>query len=196
MGTFRRSIGIVIAAAVVGVAVIVASSGDSSPASTNPGAFSWVRPTALPASWDAVRLPDSPASLPIPAGWHVAHGDPGTQTAELTGPGGTIDGYLNATPQQGEERLGNWDEFRVDHNRDEEDHDVKLLASATDLHFAGATGSCVIDAYVTSSDHRYREIACIVAGASTTTVIVAAAPPQRWQAEKVELQRAITSFTT
>lgn len=161
-----------------------------------PQSFAWVRPSPLPPSWSSLALPDSPASLPVPAGWHRAHGDPGTMTAELRGPGGEIEGYLNATPQQGEETLENWGEFRVEHNRDEEERDVELLASAPGLAFATGTGSCVLDSYLTSSERPYREIACIVAGPSATTVIVAAAPPRRWDAEGAVLRRAIQSFTT
>jgi hypothetical protein len=189
--------GIAIAAlAAVAVIAVANGSGEGATPAFRAGALSWVRPTPLPPSWSTLPVPGSPAALPLPAGWHPANGDPGTRTAELLGPGGEIEGYLNATPRQGDESLGDWGDFRVEHNRDEEDHDVELLASATGLRFTSATGSCVIDSYVTSSDHRYREIACIVAGASTTTVIVAAAPPRRWQAERAELERAVTSFTT
>jgi hypothetical protein len=49
---------------------------------------------------------------------------------------------------------------------------------------------------VTTSGHRYREIACIVAGRSRTTVIVGAAPPRMWGAERPAIERAIDSFTT
>ena len=59
-----------------------------------------------------------------------------------------------------------------------------------------ATGSCVMDDYTTASDHRYREVACIVSGRSATTVMVGAAPPRRWQAEASTIERAISSFTT
>lgn len=189
----------IVAAALVTASVVALASGSGTgvpdPAA-HENSFAWMRPTPLPASWSSLRLPDSPAALPVPPGWHAAHGDPGTKTAELTGPSGEIFGYLNATPQQGEETLANWDEFRVDHNRDEEDHEVELLASASGLSFPSGKGSCVVDSYLTSSDHPYREIACIVAGPSATTVIVAAAPPARWKAEQEDLRRAITSFTT
>jgi hypothetical protein len=183
--------------AVGAVALANASGGGgSAPVVLRAEALAWVRPTQAPASWSSLRLPGSPAVLPVPPGWHAAHGDPGTRTAELTGPDGEIDGYLNATPQQGEESLANWGEFRVEHNRDEEDRDVQLLASAGGLEFPTGTGSCVLDSYLTSSDHRYREIACIVAGPQASTVIVGAAPPERWAAEQNVLRRAITSFTT
>jgi len=109
---------------------------------------------------------------------------------------GTIVGYLNATPQEGRETLSDWGSFRIDHNGDEGDHDIKLLATAQGLRLAGGRASCVIDDYQTISDRHYREIACLVAGRSSTTVIVAAAPPSRWHAERSLLQRAVSAFTT
>lgn len=189
----------IVAAALIAASVLALASGsggEGAPAALDPHDFAWVRATPAPPSWSSLPLPGSPAALPVPPGWRAAHGDPGTRTAELTGAGGAIDGYLNATPQQGDETLEDWAEFRVDHNRDEEDRDVKLLASATGLAFPSGRGSCVLDSYLTSSDRRYREIACIVAGTAATTVVVAAAPPARWNAEQDELRRAITSFTT
>jgi hypothetical protein len=54
----------------------------------------------------------------------------------------------------------------------------------------------VLDSYRTESGHRYREIACIVAGRSATTVIVGAAPPARWAHEAPTIERAIEDFTT
>jgi hypothetical protein len=180
------------------MAIALAGCGGSDPATAQsaPAAFSWLRPDPVPSSWTALRLSGSPASLPLPSGWRPAHGDPGTRTAELEESGEAIDGYLNATPQQGKESLADWSEFRVDHNRDEGDRDVKLVAAASGLHFQKATGSCVLDSYRTSTDNRYREIACIVAGRTATTVIVGAAPPGRWAMEAPTLERAIAGFTT
>jgi hypothetical protein len=200
----RHWIAIFTAAAVVVAAVLVASNRGSTgasapqvrPPAVHPTAFGWARPTGVPASWATLPLPNSPARLPIPSGWHPAESDRGTRTAELKGASGQIDGYLNATPQQGQETLANWAKFRIDHNGEEGDRNVRLIAAASGLRFRKATGSCVLDSYVTSSAHRYREIACILAGRSATTVIVAAAPPRRWAAEAPALERAITSFTT
>jgi hypothetical protein len=131
----------------------------------------------------------------VPPGWRSTDGDPGTRTAISRGPSGRIAGYLNATPRQGAETAANWSAFRVAHNRDEGDRDVRLQAAATGLRFRGASGSCVLDSYRTESGARYREMACIVSGRSTT-VIVAAAPPQRWPAEAPTIERAIADFTT
>ena len=78
--------------------------------------------------------------------------------------GGEILGYLNVTPQQGEETLDDWSSFRPAHNREEGDTDLVPLASATALRFRGGVGSCVKDRYATESEHHYVELACIVRG--------------------------------
>jgi hypothetical protein len=192
----RIWIGSVGAAAVLVVLVVLAGGTGSTPSHRRSAGFSWFSARPLPSSWSALRLPASPAALPLPPGWHRAAGDAGTETAELTGDDGHIEGYLNATPQQGKETLEDWSAFRPEHNRDEGLADVTLLGAAGGLSFTGARGSCVLDDYVTGTRQRYREIACIVGGRTATTVIVAAAPPRRWVAERPVLRRAIESFTT
>jgi hypothetical protein len=185
--------------ALVGIAAFAAVGRGGGGADTprlHPHAFDWLRPGSVPGSWSARLLPASPARLPVPPGWRSARSDPGTRTVISRGPSGEIAGYLNATPRQGEESLANWGSFRVDHNREEGDRDVELLAAASGLRFATGRGSCVLDSYRTESDARYRELACIVAGRAATTVIVAAAPPRRWRAEAPTLRRAIATFTT
>jgi hypothetical protein len=119
--------------------------------------------------------------------------DPGTVTAALRR-NGTITGYLNITPQGGDETLANWASFRPAHNREEGDRNLVPLASASGLRFTNGHGSCVKDSYSTSTDRRYTEIACIVRGNEATTVIVGAAPPGQWDRFSPILQRAITSF--
>jgi hypothetical protein len=141
-------------------------------------------------------LPDGSASLAYPAGWRAIRSDPGTVTAALRARDGGIRGYLNATPQQGEETLATWSSFRVEHNRDEGDVHVEPVASATNLGFRSAHGSCVIDTYTSSTGDPYREIACIVAGQSATTVIVGAAPRDQWQQQAPAIERALSSFLT
>lgn len=193
-----RLIGVLVAAAVLAGAVtaLVLGGGGGRSVAADPAALAWLHPNRPGRDWSTLRLPGSPASLPVPPGWHAADGDPGTQTAELTTADGTIEGYLNATPREGEETPANWADFRVDHNREEGDRDVTLLAAATGVKFGGATGSCVVDSYVTSSAHTYREVACLVTGPSAATVVVAAAPPGRWHTAGGQLRRAIESFTT
>jgi hypothetical protein len=181
------------------VAVAVADRGGRDSRQTATGdtaAFAWLHPGVVPAGWTTRRLSGSPARLPAPPGWRPAAGDPGTATVVSRDASGAIVGYLNATPRQGDESAANWSSFRVAHNREEGDRDVRLLAAAAGLRFRSATGSCVIDSYLTTSGNRYREIACIVSGRSATTVIVAAAPPSHWALEAPVLERALNSFTT
>ncbi len=203
MITRRNSLALAIPVALIALLAMVAvalaaraGSGAKPHVGSRPGAFAWLQPEAAPQAWRTLRLPGSDGGLSAPASWAPARSDPGTKTLVERGPSGGIVGYLNATPRQGDENAADWAGFRVAHNRGEGDRDVRLLASARDLPFRSATGSCVIDSYLTSSGIRYREIACLVAGRSSTTVIVAAAPPSRWHSEGSLLQRAINAFTT
>jgi hypothetical protein len=134
--------------------------------------------------------------MAYPLRWRSIRSDPGTVSAATRAESGAIRGYLNATPQQGAETLGSWSSFRIDHNGDEGDVNVRQVASATGLRFRDAHGSCVIDDYTSSTGRDYREIACIVAGASATTVVVGAAPPAEWAQQGPAIERAISSFIT
>jgi hypothetical protein len=182
---------------IVAVALAAGGGSESKPhLAPRPTAFAWLHPTVVPAGWRTLHLAGSAAGLSAPASWEPARSDAGTKTLVSRGPSGGIIGYLNATPRQGDEKAAGWARFRVAHNRDEGDLDVRRLASARDLHFRSATGSCVMDSYRTSSGNRYREIACLVAGRAATTVIVASAPPSRWHAERPLLEQAVNAFTT
>ena len=167
------------------------TSGPSAPA--NPAAFAWVHSAPAPSGWKTRSLPSGDATLAYPPGWRPIKTDPGTVTTARKA-GGQIVGYLNITPQGGDETLANWASFRPAHNREEGDHDVVATASATGLRFRNGQGSCVKDDYSTSSSARYREIACIVRGAAATTVIVGAAPPALWSRFSPTIERAVSSF--
>ena len=171
-------------------------SGSSSGADARSPAFSWLRPSAPPRAWEASELPDGSASMAYPLSFRPIRSDPGTVSAADRSPAGAIQGYLNATPREGSESLANWSTFRLDHNGDEGDVDVREIASATDLRFRNGRGSCVIDAYTSSTGEAYREIACIVAGEWATTVVVGAAPPPAWPTQAPAIERAISSFLT
>jgi len=160
----------------------------------SPQAFAWLHPSSPSRAWRTSQLPGESARLAYPASWHPIKSDPGTVTAAIRGKHGAIQGYLNATPQQGSETLSDWASFRPAHNRDEGDVNVTPIASATNLRFRGAHGSCVVDNYTSSSGHAYREIACIVAGQTATTVVVGAASPARWHQEAPVLERSISTF--
>ena len=163
------------------------------PAPANPAAFAWVHPAPVPSGWLTKGLPSGDATLAYPPGWRLTRTDPGTVTATLRRDG-EIAGYLNITPQDGQETLADWASFRPAHNREEGDREVAGIASATGLRFREGTGSCVKDRYLSSSDRPYVEIACIVRGAAATTVIVGAAPPGLWGSVSPALERSISSF--
>ena len=106
---------------------------------------------------------------------------------------GSFIGYLNLTPRQGAETIDNWSRFRVAHNADEHERDVTTLASATALHFGSGRGSCIRDAYTTTTGARYIELACLVAGRRASVVVVGATPPAAWGRMAPLLERAISS---
>jgi hypothetical protein len=171
------------------------SAGGGGAATRSAGAFAWLSPAAPPAGWALARLPSGRAALAYPPGWRSIQSDPGTVSAALLGPHGRIRGYLNATPQEGEETLANWARFRPAHNREEGDFGVVSEAAARGLRFRTGSGSCVIDRYATVSAH-YREIACLVRGSRASTVVVGAALPRDWSRLAPQIERSISSFAT
>jgi hypothetical protein len=159
-------------------------------------AFRWLQPRPAPDGWKLARLPSGAATFAYPRTWRPIRTDPGTVSVALIGHGRNIRGYLNATPRQGSETLANWPSFRIEHLREEESSkDVRLIASAHGLRFRSGRGSCVIDSYRTSRT-RYREIACLVAGARTSSVLVGAAPSKTWAQQAQTIERAIASLRT
>ena len=172
-----------------------AAAGTASVAGRAP-AFRWLHPGPAPRGWKLARLPSGAATFAYPSTWRPIRTDPGTASVALIGRGKSIRGYLNATPRQGSETLANWPSFRIQHLReDDSSKDVRLIASAHGLGFRSGRGSCVIDSYRTTLT-RYREIACLVAGARTSSVIVGAAPSKTWARQAATIQRAIASLRT
>jgi hypothetical protein len=192
----RLRVAIVAVLALASTAIVAACGSSARPAASRSHAFAWLHPSTPPRSWRASDLPGRAARIAYPGDWRPIRSDAGTVSAALRSRTGDIIGYLNATPRQGAEALDNWSRFRVDHNGDEGDVDVRPLAAATGLRFNRAHGSCVIDDYTSSTGQDYREIACIVAGESATTVVVGAAPPARWRTQGPAIERAISSFVT
>jgi hypothetical protein len=156
------------------------------------GPFGWLRPASPPAGWNVARTQGG-ATLASPPGWTPLKTDPGTASVALLGNGGRIDAYLNATPRQGNETLADWSRFRPQHNQQEGDRRVRLVAAITDGRFRSGRGACVIDTYTTSKAS-YREIACLVSGPASSAVVVAAAPAALWDQQAATLQRAVSSF--
>jgi hypothetical protein len=156
-------------------------------------AFRWLQPQHTPNGWKVARLPSGKATFAYPRTWRPIRTDPGTASVALLGHGRSIRGYLNLTPRQGAETLANWPSFRIEHLGDEGSREVRRIASAHRLAFRSGQGTCVIDSYRTSRA-RYREIACLVAGARTSSVIVGAAPSKTWAQQAKTIERAIASL--
>jgi len=190
----RTILGLVALTLAAVVLIVALASGGESSDSRASGQFAWLEPAPPPAGWN-VATTASGAMLSYPPGWRPIRTDPGTATVALLDGGvrGRIAGYLNATPKQGTETLANWSRFRPEHNRDEGDLSVRLIATSTDLTFRAGRGSCVIDDYTTSKTS-YREIACLVSGPRSSAVVVAAAPIALWDQQAPTLERAVSSF--
>ena len=189
----RTRVTVSLAAVAVGAVLLVALAGCAGsgrgPAS---GPFDWLRPASAPTGWNVARIRGG-AMLAYPPGWTPLKTDPGTASVALLGHRERIDGYLNATPKQGNETLADWSRFRPQHNQGEGDRGVRLVAATTDGRFRSGRGACVIDTYSTSKAS-YREIACLVSGPGSSAVVVAAAPTALWDQQAAELQRAVSSF--
>jgi hypothetical protein len=162
------------------------------PHSAAPASFDWLQPGSPPSGWRVASIPGG-ATIAYPPDWKRIESDPGTATAAVLSPQHRFLGYLNLTPRQGNETLTNWARFRVEHNAQENDRDVRTLAVGTGLRFRTGRGSCVRDAYTTRTGTSYIELACLVSGNGTSAVIVGASPPQSWAQISPLLERAISS---
>jgi hypothetical protein len=129
-----------------------------------------------------------PDAAPVP-------GDPGSVSATVTAPNGGLRIYFNATPQQGEESLTNWSEFRLAHLTGENAASASRLQYRAGMEFRGGIGSCVEDTYVTRiGAHKYREIACLVAGTRGSSVLVVAAPADSWDRYSPIVEQAVDAY--
>jgi hypothetical protein len=176
----------------------------SQPAVATPGAdtsvnsaagFDWLRPAPAPRGWRSARV-SSGATIAFPPAWQRVHGDRGTASAALLDAQQRFLGYLNITPRQGSESLSDWAAFRVHHNAEEGDREVRPAGAATNLRFRTGHGTCVRDIYTTSLKRHYEEIACLVLGRHVASVIVGAAPVERWSEEHAVIEQAISAMTT
>jgi hypothetical protein len=172
----------------------VAAPGARARSATAPGAFEWFRPGPPPVGWPTATIRTG-AAIRYPPGWERIKSDPGTVSVAALAQNDRFIGYLNLTPQQGAETIGNWARFRVAHNADEHERDVTTVAAATGLHFGSARGSCIRDAYTTTTGARYIELACLVAGRHASVVVVGATPPAAWGRMAPLLERAISSVS-
>jgi len=193
--TTRSGVRGLAAATVVLVALVVSACGSSGTSASSSSDFAWLRPVPAPGGWLGARVP-SGAAIAFPPGWHLIHGDRGTATAALFDARRQFLGYLNLTPRQGSETSSDWATFRVRHNAEEGDREVRSDGAATNLRFRNGRGSCVRDTYTTSSNARYEEIACLVVGRHAASVVVGAAPVARWSEEQSVIEREISATTT
>ena len=155
----------------------------------------WPHPAMPPRGWRRGSIASGDASVSYPASWKPIPGDTGTVSFSLRDAGGAYLGYINVTPRQGAEQLHGWAQFRLRRNRAEGATRVRAVASVERLPFASATGSCVIDDYLSRvGAHPYREVACIVAGHRATSVLVGAARLSEWNNLRAVLKLAAASF--
>jgi hypothetical protein len=190
----RHAIAAVIAVTAVGAGVAALTVGQTSNRGRASEAFTWLHPAAPPLAWKLARAANG-ATFSYPPAWRPIRTDPGTASVALLSSGGQIEGFLNTTPRQGGETLGNWIRFRPQHNRGEGDRDVRLLGAIREARFRSGRASCVIDTYTTIKAH-YREIACLVAGPNASTVVVGATPTALAAQQMTTLERAVTTFVT
>ncbi len=97
-------------------------SGATPPSSSQ---FAWLHPGSVPAGWQLASIPIG-AAMPYPRGWERLKGDAGTATAGLLDGNHHFIGYLNLTPRQSSETTANWGRFRLAHNAEENDRNIKI----------------------------------------------------------------------
>jgi hypothetical protein len=157
--------------------------------------LSALSPLPVPEHWNSATIGSGAATLSYPSSWRAIPGDIGTVTAALRDRAGLYAGYLNVTPRQGREQLAGWAAFRTRRNAEDGDGRVHELAAAEGIGFTNARGSCVIDQYLSRvGAHRYRELACIVAGPAHTSVFVGAALDSDWRTLGPVVERAAGSL--
>jgi hypothetical protein len=158
-------------------------------------ALSGLQPLPVPEHWRSATIRSGAATLSYPSRWRPIPGDSGTVTAALRDRAGLYAGYLNVTPRQGQEQLAGWAAFRTRRNAEDGDGQVHELAAAEGIAFTNARGSCVVDQYLSRvGAHRYRELACIVAGRAHTSVFVGAALLSDWHTLGSVVVRAAASL--
>ena len=168
--------------------------GDGTGQVTHAG-FGWFHPGPAPGAWRQASLTGQSATLSYPGSLHPMHGDDGTVTVGSTAKSGKVLMYLNVTPKQGEESLGDWTDSRLEHLREDGQYQVHLDGASPALQFRGGPGRCVIDNYTTKiRGNHYDEIACIVQGAQATSVLVAATSTTAWQANHALLEKVVSSY--
>lgn len=188
----RAAIGIGIVSGLVLAACLCL--GVTAASAGNPGPFHWLAPAPAPTGWKHVSIPSGDGLLSYPPSLAPIHGDSASVSVARRDQSGRVLVYLNATPKQGAETLGNWPQFRIAHDQAESTA-VHRDAAAVGLRFLDGVGSCVMDHYITRYHaNHYREIACIVQGRTRVSVIVAAALESEWTRAEPLLERAVSAY--
>jgi len=189
LGLIALSIALVAAVAAAVVAFVVPRNSPAAP-------FPRFAPNAAPAGWAHLTLPNGTAVMSYPPSMRPVSGDKGSVSVASRGPTGAIVLYLNATPRQSGENLGDWASFRLSRLRSDDASSAHEDSAASGLKFRGGTGSCVIDDYITrEGGHHYQEIACLAQGRTGASVIVAAAAAAQWRQAEPLLEQAVAAYT-
>jgi hypothetical protein len=166
----------------------------SASASPAPARFGWRASVPAPSGWKHAALRSGGGILFYPPSLNRITSDPGSVSVAEKDRSGRILVYPNATPKEGNERLGTWPAFRIRHARSEDDA-VHEDGYAFGLRFLDGKGSCVIDDSKTRVKvNHYREIACFIQGRTAAGVLVAAALQPDWPRARALLERAVSAY--
>ncbi len=186
-GALGLAAAIIAAGAIAAVVVALAFPGGAS--------FPRLVPRAAPPAWRQVMLPNGSAVLSYPPSLHRVQSDEDAASVARVSPAGAYLTYLNITPRQGAETLGNWATFRVNRLREDDASSAHEVSAAQGVRFRGGTGSCVMDDYITRiGAHHYEEIACLAQGRTGASVIIAAALASQWAAARPMLEQAVAAY--
>jgi hypothetical protein len=191
-GPIVASVSVLVLAAVALLVVLVARPASGS----SLGSFGWIKASA-PTTWTRVAVPAGLGTVAEPTGFRMVKTDPGTVSLAMVDSAGTFVGYLNVTPRQGSESLGDWADFRIDHLRDDGTVSVHEDATIQSVKRGSVVRSCVVDDYVTTVGHHpFHEVACFVTGSFPSSVVVASVPVGDPAHLWTELQEAVASYPT
>ena len=190
------AVGALAALAAFAVLAVAGCGSSGSSASSASGTSGRVPSISPPAGWHTVKTAAGDSTLAYPPGWAAGQSDAGSVSAYLGLSAADIPrGYLNVTPQQGDESLKGWSAFRLSHNRDEGDRNVTLISSVDRRRIGAATASCVNDVYMARvGTHRWHELACFVQGPRSGSVFVGAAQPKDWPALQPVIERSLAAL--
>jgi hypothetical protein len=196
MSSSRRLGATVVVALATSAALVIAVATFARMGRTPERAFPHLVAAAAPTGWPHVALPDGSAVVSFPPSLRRIDGDEDAVSLARVSPSGTFEMYVNATPRQGTENLRHWADTRLGLLRDDDASSTHEDAAAEGMRFlSGATGSCVIDDYVTRiGGNHYEEIACLVQGRSSASVIVATTPTTTWDQSQSLLLRTVASY--